>query len=267
MKEFWTRTVSAIIYVAVLLTAVFSGYYYAAALFFVFGLMGLWEFRKMLAFSLITAIGIYSISALLAHYIFPEKMWIAFTVGSTICIQVILLLFLFDSVQLDFKNQATSLAVATTYVGFSFLQIALIPIGFGSYDPWLLFGILAIIWTNDTFAYLSGKLFGKNKLFPSVSPKKSIEGAIGGAIFGLITAAIFGLYLQELSLLHWLLLGSITIIFGTLGDLVESKFKRMAKIKDSGNILPGHGGILDRLDSLYFAAPFIQCALLILNKN
>jgi phosphatidate cytidylyltransferase len=117
--------------------------------------------------------------------------------------------------------------------------------------------ILSIIWVNDSFAFLVGKNFGKNKLFPSVSPKKTIEGFLGGLIFSLIAAIIISKFNLDFSMLNWMVIGVIVSVIGTIGDLVESKFKRQAKIKDSGNIMPGHGGILDRLDSLLFAAPFV----------
>jgi phosphatidate cytidylyltransferase len=117
--------------------------------------------------------------------------------------------------------------------------------------------ILSIIWVNDSFAFLIGKNFGKHKLFPSVSPKKTVEGLLGGLIFSLLASLFISKYYTDFSLVNWLVIAVIVSLFGTVGDLVESKFKRQANIKDSGNIMPGHGGILDRLDSLLFAAPFV----------
>jgi phosphatidate cytidylyltransferase len=110
---------------------------------------------------------------------------------------------------------------------------------------------------NDSFAFLTGKNFGKRKLFISVSPKKTIEGFIGGFIFALIAGYVISKLNSDLTLINWLIIAGIVSIIGTIGDLVESKLKRQAKIKDSGTIMPGHGGILDRLDSLLFAAPFV----------
>ena len=102
-----------------------------------------------------------------------------------------------------------------------------------------------------------GKNIGKRKLFSSVSPKKTIEGFIGGLVFSLIVAYLIALQTALFSILNWLIIGAMISIIGTIGDLMESKFKRQANIKDSGNIMPGHGGLLDRLDSLLFAAPFV----------
>ncbi len=123
-------------------------------------------------------------------------------------------------------------------------------------------GIFILIWVNDSFAYLVGSSIGRRKLFPSVSPKKTVEGTLGGFIFTLVAAYILSLYEPILKSAEWIILATVIVIMGSLGDLIESKLKRLAGVKDSGAILPGHGGMLDRLDSLIFAAPF---AYLVLN--
>lgn len=125
--------------------------------------------------------------------------------------------------------------------------------------------IFVFLWTNDTGAYLSGSLFGKHKLFPRVSPGKSWEGSIGGGLLVLLVAALIGMYQNSdmhetateliLTVPQWMGLGLVVVLFGTWGDLVESLFKRTIGIKDSGNILPGHGGMLDRFDSSLMAFP------------
>lgn len=125
--------------------------------------------------------------------------------------------------------------------------------------------IFVFLWTNDTGAYLSGSLFGKHKLFPRVSPGKSWEGSIGGGLLVLLVAALVGMYQNSdmhetateliLTVPQWMGLGLVVVLFGTWGDLVESLFKRTIGIKDSGNILPGHGGMLDRFDSSLMVFP------------
>ncbi|MEX0363596.1 MAG: phosphatidate cytidylyltransferase, partial [Allomuricauda sp.] len=109
--------------------------------------------------------------------------------------------------------------------------------------------------------YLVGRSIGKTKLYPSVSPKKTVEGSIGGFIFALLAAYFLAKYEPSLTLMQWMVLATVIVIAGSLGDLLESKFKRIAQVKDSGAILPGHGGIWDRLDSLVFAAPFAYLTL------
>jgi phosphatidate cytidylyltransferase len=113
------------------------------------------------------------------------------------------------------------------------------------------------MWSNDSGAYIVGSLLGKHKLFERISPKKTWEGFIGGALFTLLAAWIISKFLHELSLIHWLVVGTITFTCGTFGDLIESQLKRSANMKDSGKILPGHGGILDRFDSILFSAPIV----------
>lgn len=120
----------------------------------------------------------------------------------------------------------------------------------------IMMSIIILIWTSDTMAYFSGKAFGKNKLFPSVSPGKTIEGSTGAGIFSVIVGFGFAYGLNE-SYWKWGLVAIGVWILGTLGDLVESKFKRVQNVKDSGSILPGHGGFLDRFDSLVLLIPFL----------
>lgn len=129
------------------------------------------------------------------------------------------------------------------------------------YDMLLPLSVFIFLWTNDTGAYCTGSLFGKHKLFPRVSPAKSWEGSVGGAVLALVVAAVIG-YLANngadahtLNIYQWVGLGLTVCVFGTWGDLVESLFKRTLGIKDSGNILPGHGGMLDRFDSSLMAIP------------
>lgn len=133
--------------------------------------------------------------------------------------------------------------------------------GLNYYYYLLPLSIFIFLWTNDTGAYCTGSLFGKHKLFPRISPAKSWEGSIGGGILVLIVASVMyfiesqGENLSGLNLIEWLGLGLVVVVFGTWGDLVESLLKRTLGIKDSGNILPGHGGILDRFDSSLMAIP------------
>jgi len=157
---------------------------------------------------------------------------------------------------------------STFYLSSSFVFIALIPIELAnkSFNPGIILGVFVLAWINDSFAFIIGKNFGKQKLFESVSPNKTIEGFFGGLFFTCLVSYVIS-YFTETSLTNsnWLLIAIIVSIFGTIGDLVESKYKRQAKVKDSGIILPGHGGLLDRLDSIILASPFIYLFLIFLD--
>jgi phosphatidate cytidylyltransferase len=123
----------------------------------------------------------------------------------------------------------------------------------------LAIGMFLLIWTNDTFAYLSGRFFGRTKLFERISPKKTWEGTIGGIFFTIGVAYLISLWSNDFSLIFWIIAALIIAPCSIFGDLLESLFKRSLNIKDSGNILPGHGGILDRFDAALFAIPFFYC--------
>lgn len=130
----------------------------------------------------------------------------------------------------------------------------------------LLLAIFIFIWVNDTGAYLVGSRWGKRRLAPSISPKKTVEGSIGGLILVLLSAVILRLLLfTDLSWLHILLTSAVVAIFGTIGDLFESSLKRQAGVKDSGKLIPGHGGILDRIDSFLLAVPAVYLLLAVLD--
>jgi phosphatidate cytidylyltransferase len=123
------------------------------------------------------------------------------------------------------------------------------------YSPFIILGYFCIIWIYDTMAYLFGVSFGKHRLFERISPKKSWEGAIFGALFTISISYFFPYIFHILTWYNWMILAGIVIFSATMGDLVESMFKRSLDIKDSGNLIPGHGGILDRFDSVFLSAP------------
>jgi phosphatidate cytidylyltransferase len=135
------------------------------------------------------------------------------------------------------------------------------------FSPKLLIFIYILIWVNDTFAYLSGKAFGKHKLLERISPKKTWEGFLGGMMVTMLVGSLV-IYFQTDSLIFaaaMLLIGAVISIAATIGDLIESMAKRSAGIKDSGNVIPGHGGVLDRLDSLLYVGPIVYAILMLAN--
>jgi phosphatidate cytidylyltransferase len=160
---------------------------------------------------------------------------------------------------------------AFTNIAFTLLGVLYIALPFGllhklgylqgAYNWQPILGLMLLIWAADTGAYIAGKNFGKHKLFPRISPGKTWEGWVGGML--LTVGAAYGLsfYFQELELYQWIGIGVIVSVFGVFGDLVESMLKRSLDVKDSGTLLPGHGGILDRFDSLIMVIPFIVAFL------
>jgi phosphatidate cytidylyltransferase len=179
---------------------------------------------------------------------------------------LLILLFIFTIIinGLFDENQQPIMNIGITILGliylvlpFSLLNFFFYPeLNYGFPSNRLLLGFFIVIWGNDTFAYLSGMAFGKHKLFERISPKKTWEGTMGGALFGVIVGIVFSLFFKDLNALEWIGYALTIIIFGTFGDLFESLMKRTLGLKDSGNIMPGHGGILDRFDSILMAAPF-----------
>lgn len=160
------------------------------------------------------------------------------------------------------SNPIQSLAYAVLgqmYIAIPMALLNFLAFGYtglgGAYHYALLLALFIFIWVNDSFAYLTGSLFGKHRLFERISPKKSWEGFIGGAIFAIIAAVIYAHYFTELPLWAWVGFAVVMIVAGTLGDLIESLVKRTLDVKDSGDLLPGHGGILDRIDSVIFSIP------------
>jgi phosphatidate cytidylyltransferase len=142
------------------------------------------------------------------------------------------------------------------YVVLPFLLMVQIYAMTSSEGTWkYLIGLFVIVWTNDTFAYLSGRAFGRTKLFERISPNKTWEGTIGGFIMAISASLLYG-YFQEGNLLFWGIAGAVVSPSAVLGDLIESKIKRTAGVKDTGAIMPGHGGVLDRFDAVMFATPF-----------
>ena len=133
------------------------------------------------------------------------------------------------------------------------------------YSFQIILGFFIMLWTNDTGAYLAGRFFGKHKLFERISPKKTWEGSFGGGLLTLAAAYILSLFFTNLDLTNWIVISILVAIFGGLGDLVESMLKRSLNIKDSGNILPGHGGILDRFDGLLISITFIYSYLYLIS--
>jgi phosphatidate cytidylyltransferase len=204
-----------------------------------------------------TIVGAITYSLLAAH-----AMRLIPLQGIVAAIPFIFLLFiaeLWRKKENPFTNIALSLA-AIIYIAFPLgtMMYFFEPVSLsGPKHYGIVLGFLLILWLNDTGAYFTGSLIGKHKLFERISPGKTWEGSIGGAIFALLTAWGLSFIFTQLHMTQWIVLSIIIVITGTLGDLVESMLKRSLGIKDSGTILPGHGGMLDRFDAVFISAPFV----------
>ena len=256
MGNLLRRSFSGIVYILIFISAILYSKESYIVLITLFGFLCIWEFSKMIALKSYAA---YLFFSLLLFLMIKrqENFVISGILAITILSSLFLIYQLYTKKEIKFSDDRSRLGITIRYVIFSMCFLILLPFYENSFHPYLMICILSIIWVNDSFAFLVGKNFGKNKLFPSVSPKKTIEGLIGGLVFSLLAGLLISKYNLDFTMLNWLTISVIVSLIGTVGDLVESKFKRQANIKDSGNIMPGHGGILDRLDSLLFAAPFV----------
>ncbi|MBE8724032.1 phosphatidate cytidylyltransferase [Flavobacterium hungaricum] len=285
MNETLKRTISGAVYIALLLTSILFSTESFIILFGIFLIITIYEFCNIVnlnkVFSILFGTLVYSSTILVSHYNKQTAKFINETfqtdisletnikqldlilLAITIVVSIKCILFLFyDSVQKI--STSSKYLYLLGYITLPFIFIVKISFGTNDYNPKIILGLFILIWTNDTFAYLVGKSIGKHKLFERVSPKKTIEGFVGGAVFAAFAGFLISkFYIQpkpefsSMSITIWTTIAVIVSIFGTIGDLIESKFKRIAGVKDSGSIMPGHGGILDRLDSVIFVAPII----------
>ena len=256
MRNLLKRSFSGSIFVLIFISAILFSKESYIALITLCGFLCIWEFIRMIKLKSYASY-VFFVIVMFLMIKRPESYGIALILIITILSSVFLVYQLFAKKEISFANDRVKLGVTIRYVIFSICFLVLLPFYENSFHPYLMISVLSIIWVNDSFAFLVGKNFGKNKLFASVSPKKTMEGFFGGLVFSLLAAVFISKFNVDFSMLNWMVISVIVSVIGTVGDLVESKFKRQANIKDTGNIMPGHGGILDRLDSLLFAAPFV----------
>ena len=263
MKDLGQRIITGLVFGLVLILSVWVSPYSFMALFSFIIVRGMYEFYKISSERMNIspqklsgyAIGIllFIMNFLIAMRIIPDKFLL-------LIIPLFFLVFileLFRNKEQPFTNIAyTILAVLYIALPVSLLNYLVFNHA-GIYLPQALLGYIFILWVYDMGGYFVGSPLGKHRLFERISPKKSWEGSIGGALFCIGFSYLLSLYFTQLVFRDWLVISLIIVIAGTLGDLVESMFKRSIDVKDSGSILPGHGGILDRFDSLIMATPFI----------
>jgi phosphatidate cytidylyltransferase len=273
MKELAIRAISGAIYVLLLVGSLYTQET-SVALLAVFGILSLAEFSNLIKLKSFVQ---YVVFFLLYGGFWYLCVWLDNPDGSDEAIQILLVITVFVNLILIkdlFTEKKIPLFeskryIATTfYLTSGFVFMLLISNYKHNFTPLLLLGSFILVWVNDSAAYLIGKNFGHQKLFPSISPKKTVEGFLGGLFFACISSffiAKFTADTLDLKFTDWLILAIIVSVLGTFGDLIESKFKRQAGVKDSGVIMPGHGGLLDRLDSIIFASPFIYLFLRIVH--
>jgi phosphatidate cytidylyltransferase len=274
LKTFIVRTITGAVYVAIVIGSILCGKFIFSALFLLILIFTLFEFYRLckkgdvkpqVVPGIIISVIIYILLFLANHH---------FT-GNKILLLLIPLFIIIPIIEI-FRNKNNSVQnIAFTVLGIAYLAFPYSVFNFiltpfsnqpELYRPELLIGLMVIIWVNDSGAYIVGNLLGKHKLIERISPKKTWEGAIGGAIFGIIFSILFFRFFNYFSTSQVILISLFAIIAGTFGDLAESLIKRNFNVKDSGKVLPGHGGLLDRFDSMLFAAPVYYVLIyLILN--
>ncbi|GAE36061.1 phosphatidate cytidylyltransferase [Halalkalibacter akibai] len=223
------------------------------------------KMKKIAPLSLMGIVSILSMWLLLVPTTWFNKiMFLSFTkVEIFIFVILVLLMFTVLTKNSFTFDQVGFVVLSSVYVGFGFHYLIMTR-DIAETGLYLVFFVLLIIWTTDSGAYFVGRKFGKNKLWPDISPKKTIEGSIGGIIAAIVVGIIFYSFIPIFSsLITALLVIVVASVFGQLGDLVESALKRHYAVKDSGNVLPGHGGILDRFDSLIYVMPILHLLQLI----
>jgi phosphatidate cytidylyltransferase len=279
MNNFWARTITGLSMVFVLLFSLWFNQWLFAGIFLVISVLGTWEFYRLFTSENIRPQQVYGtvcgcilyLLAILVLFSGREQhsvLWYYLPV-----IAAMLMFFLSFIIEI-YRNNARPLEnIAITATGVLYVALPMILLNFLN-SPWsvrflgfpaYLLGYFIFTWFYDTGAYLYGKPFGKHKFFERISPKKTWEGTIAGSVVTGVTAIIFSYLIPGINLIDWLVLALLVVVFGSFGDLAESLIKRSLHIKDSGNILPGHGGILDRFDTFFISAPFVFLYFLLRN--
>jgi len=265
MREFFVRGLSGVIYIALVIIAIFASREWFMGLFLLLSAITLREFLKLI-----------HLKSYLAYVLLATGLYfLSYSIFDINAVYLLLILccfvnlFLLKDVLWTTKIPMFGKKKYVTVIFYlisGFIFLTLIPYMNEKFAPKVLVGVFLIIWSNDSFAYIVGKSFGKRKLLERISPKKTVEGFIGG-ILGAILASfiIFKFVVDTYTLINWIIIAILASVFGTIGDLIQSKFKRQAGVKDSGVLMPGHGGLYDRLDSIVYASPFIYAYLEIVN--
>jgi phosphatidate cytidylyltransferase len=254
-----TRGFTGAGFVIAILGAVILSYYIFSILFLIITLLALYEFLSIhgnkkvgLVLPPIIAGAIAYLSVALAWFgLIPENLLLI----NFLLIPLLLITSLYSKSPIAIRDISLAL-FSLVYIALPLATLNLLFFkSTTNFQSDLLIGFFVVIWTYDSFAYLTGVTFGRHRLFERISPKKSWEGTLGGFVFGLIAAWVVAAIFSHYTIGQWLVFAIIIMVFGTFGDLLESLLKRSLNIKDSGKVLPGHGGLLDRFDAVLLAAP------------
>lgn len=267
-NSFGLRTITGVGLVAIVLTSLLFGYisttiFFTLVTFFVtieYGNMTRENTRDTMFNAIIAAGMIIPIITIVKSEIVEPYLFVGLIISLALTFLVIVLA-LFFRIHMDYKNLGP--IILLFYVGIPMASVLHYLVLGDRFEFEILLGIFIFMWGTDTGAYLVGSQIGKHKLLKRISPKKTIEGSIGGGIFMVIIAYVMSIYFIDWSFVTWLVIGLICWVLGTMGDLYVSSIKRIFSIKDTGKWLPGHGGILDRFDSFLVAAPFTLLYLLL----
>jgi phosphatidate cytidylyltransferase len=277
MQGLWRRLTTAIIFVIIMIVGHYTGPYTFSALFLLIAAGCLWEFfgmtldlnsrRDRIRKALGIALGIMPfilVTALSLHKVQDPAKFIS--IAGLLFSPFVFTIFIYElySHSKDPFANIAYMILGMFYIGIPFALVGFIAFDGDEFMNRVVLGLLVLTWVNDTGAYLVGSMIGKTPLFPRISPNKTWEGSSGGFFTTIIFGYLLSLIFTEIPLTQWLGLAVIVGIFGGLGDLVESMLKRSVNVKDSGNLLPGHGGLLDRFDAFIFVVPFAAAYLLYL---
>ncbi len=260
MKELGLRIISGLIFIAVIIASILYSKESFYSVFYIIMLFCLYEFKNLIG---LRYNWIYLV-ATLTYFRFANLSILSANYFHFFLIISLFIPFIYQLFKPKISITSSKLGhffLAMAYIALPFVFLTRIPFIEDEYHPKIIIGIFILIWMSDSFAYLVGSTIGKTKLYEKISPNKTIEGAIGGLLAACITAYFMSEYIPIITRTSWLIIALIVVIFGLLGDLTESKFKREANVKDSSNFIPGHGGFLDRLDSIIFAMPFVYVYL------
>jgi len=264
MKELIIRGISGLLYVSILILSLFAS---QEIFLILFGILAILSLNELLRLFQLKGYILYVI-LITALYFLNYKQINNSVIHASLMATFIVNLFLIRELLVTNKTVLSfskKYIIAIFYLIGGFVFLTLLPFSQTStFTPKIMIGVFILIWVNDTFAYLIGKNFGKHKLLERISPNKTIEGFFGGLIAASLASYLVYTYIELFTPIIWAIIGLITVLSGTIGDLIQSKFKRQANVKDSGTLMPGHGGMLDRLDSIIFASPFVYTFLILL---